>query len=337
MTNFQKHLLFSLNNILPKYFDYASTTYLFVAMRPQVAIAKLATYSGHTDCIYTVCAGMDPNEFYTAGGDGMIVKWNLTLPDQGTLVTKVDNSVYAMCLVREKNLLLIAENLKGIRLLDLAQNKELVNIPLPESTFFDLACHGNLLIIATHSGQVLLYDLVLLKLVHTLEYSIKSARCIALSTTRQEFAIGYSDGHIRIFDLGEFDLKNTIAASDNSIFTLSYDQSHQYLLSAGRDAHIKHWDVNAQYKLVNDIPAHLFAINHIQFRQDFAYFASCSMDKSIKVWDAQQMSLLKVIDKSRHAGHGTSINKLLWLQDALVSVSDDRKASVWKVDISPSA
>jgi WD40 repeat protein len=57
------------------------------------------------------------------------------------------------------------------------------------------------------------------------------------------------------------------------------------------------------------------------------------MDKSIKVWDAVSFKLLKVIDRARYAGHGTSINKLLWTpyQNQVVSCSDDRSLSVWKL------
>jgi WD40 repeat protein len=58
------------------------------------------------------------------------------------------------------------------------------------------------------------------------------------------------------------------------------------------------------------------------------------MDKSIKVWDAEALRLLKVIDRSRHAGHGTSVNKVLWsnYRDQLLSASDDRTISVWNIN-----
>jgi WD40 repeat protein len=58
------------------------------------------------------------------------------------------------------------------------------------------------------------------------------------------------------------------------------------------------------------------------------------MDKSIKVWDMAALKLLKVIDRSRHAGHGTSVNKVLWTNydDQLLSASDDRTISVWKLN-----
>ena len=57
------------------------------------------------------------------------------------------------------------------------------------------------------------------------------------------------------------------------------------------------------------------------------------MDKSVKVWQTADLTLLKVIDKARHAGHGTSVNKLLWssYNDQVVSASDDRTISIWDV------
>jgi WD40 repeat protein len=46
------------------------------------------------------------------------------------------------------------------------------------------------------------------------------------------------------------------------------------------------------------------------------------------------MQLLKVIDKARHAGHGTSVNKLWWssFNNQLISASDDRSISVWEIE-----
>jgi WD40 repeat protein len=51
------------------------------------------------------------------------------------------------------------------------------------------------------------------------------------------------------------------------------------------------------------------------------------------VWDWEALKLLKVIDRARHAGHGTSVNKLLWTNynQQLVSASDDRSISVWNI------
>ena len=60
---------------------------------------------------------------------------------------------------------------------------------------------------------------------------------------------------------------------------------------------------------------------------------SGSKDKSIKVWEYKTFRLVKVIDKARHAGHGTSVNRLFWDGDTqLFSCSDDRTISKWELE-----
>jgi WD40 repeat protein len=107
------------------------------------------------------------------------------------------------------------------------------------------------------------------------------------------------------------------------------------LLSSSRDAHIKSWDALDHYKLDQSVVAHMFAINSISVSPDHRFFVSGSMDKSIKVWELDSMKLLKVIDKSRHAGHATSVNKVLWtdFNNQVLSASDDKKISIWDLNI----
>ena len=124
-----------------------------------------------------------------------------------------------------------------------------------------------------------------------------------------------------------------IEAHKISVFTVQYSPDQRYLISGSRDAHLKIWDPQHGYKLRESIVAHMFAINHLDFSPDGKHFVTCSMDKSIKVWDARTFQLLKVIDKARHAGHGTSINKVLWtdFNNLLLSASDDRSISIWDI------
>jgi WD40 repeat protein len=61
------------------------------------------------------------------------------------------------------------------------------------------------------------------------------------------------------------------------------------------------------------------------------------MDKTIKIWDAKNFKLLKVIDKSRHGGHLTAVNKIFWsnYKNRLISCSDDRSISIWELKFNP--
>jgi WD40 repeat protein len=116
------------------------------------------------------------------------------------------------------------------------------------------------------------------------------------------------------------------------VFTLSYSKDGKYLISGGRDAMLKVWDVENDFELLHDIPAHTLHINTIVFNPENTLLATGSMDKTIKIWDAKTFTLLKVIDKVRNQSHSTSVNKLLWLDNQnLASVSDDKMSMLWEV------
>ncbi|MBY0433119.1 MAG: WD40 repeat domain-containing protein, partial [Cyclobacteriaceae bacterium] len=190
--------------------------------------------------------------------------------------------------------------------------------------------YQNQLLIASGNGSVTVVDLPTLTIKKHLTFSQRSARTIAINPQAGEMAVGYSDNFIRVFSLDDFSLKREWQAHNNSVFTLAYTPDFELLLSGSRDARLKAWNDGV---LMQEVAAHLFAINHIAFSPTGKHFVTCSLDKSIKVWRTADRTLLKVIDKARHAGHGTSVNKLLWssFHQQLVTASDDRTISVWDV------
>ncbi|WP_338873100.1 WD40 repeat domain-containing protein [Spirosoma sp. SC4-14] len=296
-------------------------------------IEKLDTFGGHRDCVYTLERGPGSGQFFSAGADGLIVRWHLDRPDLGELVAHIPSSVYAMALHPTTGLLWVGQNYEGLHLIDPAEKREIKSLKLTSAAIFDIKFHINDALVALSDGVVVIVDTEQLAIKKHLKASDQSARCIAINPVEREFAVGYSDTSIRIFDLMSYELKRMIPAHQNSVFTAVYSPDFRMLLTAGRDAHLKIWDVEQGYKPVQDIVAHLFAINHVVYNPAGTLFATASMDKSIKLWDAETFRLLKVVDRARHAGHGTSVNKLLWTayQNRLLSASDDRTISVWKV------
>jgi WD40 repeat protein len=113
---------------------------------------------------------------------------------------------------------------------------------------------------------------------------------------------------------------------------LSYSPDGNYLLSGGRDAFIRVWETEKEYKEIPTEAAHLQTINDIVFHPKGQIFASASRDKTIKIWDFRNFALLKVIDTVRYGGHLKSVNKLHWLDDQqLLSCSDDRTIMSWDI------
>ncbi len=296
-------------------------------------VQKIDSFSGHRDCVYSLEATDETNIFFSAGGDGMIIRWDLNRPDFGELIAQVPASVYAMAFDKNSRRLWVGQNYEGIQVLDVEKKQVAASLKMTSAAIFDIKLIDNEAYIAQSDGLITIIDIPSFMVKKHIKTSTQSARCMAVSNDKSEIAVGYSDSQIRIFDLKTGELKNTLLGHTNSVFTVQYSADGRFLISGGRDAHLEIWDVNANYLLHKDIPAHLFAINHLVFSPDNQYFASCSMDKSIKIWDANTFKLLKVIDRARHAGHATSINKLLWPQNLnLIAASDDRTLSIWKIE-----
>ena len=297
---------------------------------PKIDVLKRNTLTGHKDCVYTIEKSIVPGHFFSSGGDGLVVEWDLDKPESGRVLAKVQNSVYSLCLDEKNKCLILGQNYEGIHLLNLENTKEERSLQLTKTSYFDIKTCGNYVLVGDQQGTVHVIDNQSMTVVHKIQDSNKSVRTIAVNSENGVVCVGYSDNHIRIYDQNSFSLLHDMEGHQNSVFSTVFDPSSNYLLSAGRDAHLKVWDSTTCLEQ-QDIVAHMYTINDICYSPDSQHFATCSMDKSIKIWDAKSYQLLKVIDKGRHAGHGTSVNKLLWLpyKNSLISCSDDRTVSVW--------
>ncbi len=298
----------------------------------KVKVSRSGVMTGHKDCVYTLAASPDSTRFFSGGGDGLVVHWDLHDPERGQLIARVPNSIYALEYLENPDLLVVGHNYEGIHLIDWRNRKEVASLKCTKGAIFDMKSVGNRLYIGDSSGTLTVVDVGNWRILAQKEFSDKSLRCLAVHERRGELAMGFSDHTIRIAGLEDLEVRTELDNHSNSIFTITYHPERDFLYSAGRDAHLVIWDSLNNYKVKDDIIAHMYAINHISFSPDGKHFVTCSMDKSIKVWDADTFRLLKVIDKARHAGHGTSVNKTLWLKEALISASDDRTISAWDLE-----
>lgn len=300
----------------------------------KIQVNKLHTLTGHNDCIYALAEGSDPRFFYTGAGDGMIVQWDLDSPKNGKLVAKLPHSVYSLCVDHDRNILIIGHNYEGVHVIDLSENKEIWNLKLTDQPIFDIKIFGNEIFVGTGDGVLVIVDINERSIKKHIKLSSKSVRVMSIASGKRQLAIGLSDHTVKILDMkSNFQPIANLLGHTNSVFALNYSPDEKFLVSAGRDAHMKFWE-SESYTLLENIVAHMYAINYLSFKEDGKYLVTCSMDKSIKVWNAKNHKLMKVIDKARNAGHGTSINKVLWSRYSgdVIAVSDDRTISIWKIE-----
>ena len=297
-----------------------------------VEVTREAVFTGHKDCVYALENGGSEKEFFTSGAEGMVVLWNLDDSSLGNMVAKVANSVYALCYLNESKQILVGQNFEGVHLIDVENKKEIHSANITDSYIFDIKVCDKYIYVTCGNGFFIILSRSDLTVVSRVKLSDKSCRTMAVNPNLGVYALGFSDNSIKIFSFKKNQLLFNIYAHQNSIFTLAFSNDGRFLFSGSRDAHLKVWDCENDFSLYKSIVAHMFAINNIQFNDDGTLFATCSMDKSIKIWDAHNLTLLKVIDKARFAGHGTSVNKLLWKSNStILSASDDKNIVAWNL------
>ena len=277
----------------------------------KISVAKVANFSGHRAAVYTLEKSINKNCFYSSGADGLIVEWNIEKKDDGKLIANIGKPVYTLLLDENANQLICGTATGNLHVIDLNGNKELKNIEAYQLGVFDAKFVEDNLVTCGGDGSINIFDRNNFSLPKRMKASSKSARVIAVDPSQNEFAIGFSDWNIKVFDSAKLEIKQTLIGHTNSVFALSYSLDGNFLISSGRDAMIKVWDVKNDYQLLLEIPAHTLQVKCIAYNPSGSLFASSSMDKTIKIWDADNFELLKVIDFARNRSHTNCINKIL--------------------------
>lgn len=303
----------------------------------KITIHKIAQLTGHKASIYTIVNGSSPHFILSGAGDGWVVQWDLRDPENGHLLTQVEQNIFSLAYLEDQNRLIVGNMNGGVHWVNVDHPAATKNIAHHHKGVFDIIRIDDLIYTLGEGGKLTRWSIENSRTLETYHLSNKSLRTIAYSPLRNEFAIGASDHHIYFLDATTLETKDQIKnAHDNSVFTVCYNPDQTLLLSGGRDAHLKVWDLNQAKKCVSSQPAHWFTINDIAIHPKGTIFATASRDKSIKIWDMKNFQLLKVIDRSKQEGHLNSVNKLLWTDynDYLISVSDDRTLIVWDIQLS---
>lgn len=304
--------------------------------KPKLEVKHLATLSGHSGCIYTMSQGATENIVFSGGSDKFIASWNLETLQAEKFAALMPASVFVICHIPEKKLLLAGTTKGTIHIIDLEKKQEIKVLLHHTEAIFDIkySLETNCFYTAAGDGNLAICALDTLSLTHLKKLSNQKVRDIDFNYTTSEIALALGDCKILILDLHTLEQKKEFIAHKLAANVVKYSPDGKLLLTGGRDAHLKIWQVE-DYELVKSIPAHNWAIYDIVFNPDATLFATASRDKTLKVWDAKTFQLLKRISKETVEGaHTHSVNKLHWstYKNYLISAGDDRMIEVWEVN-----
>ena len=314
-----------------------------------INVKKIAQLTGHRASVFALTQGQTPQYVLSGAGDGWIVEWDLSNPETGKLVAKVETNIFSLLFLSQKNKIIAGNRDGGVHFIDLNDTTNTKNIAHHKKGVFDIQIIDNQLLTLGGDGILTHWDIDENRAIESLHLSAKNLRCLAYSAERDEMAIGASDGTIYFINK-QLEVKNILKnAHENSIFTIKYALNGKYLISGGRDAHLKVWHFDENQTLpithyplpIKDVSAHWFTINCIAFPPTNPHiFATASRDKTIKIWsfypeNTESLILLKVLDTVRYGCHVNSVNTLHWsaYNNYLISASDDRSLIVWQIDL----
>jgi centriolar protein POC1 len=303
-----------------------------------ITVEKTAELTGHSNPIFTLELSQKPGILFTGGNDKGVVEWSLKTNSFIKVMFPVPASVYAIHCPVGLPLLFAGLRTGDVPVFDFLEQKVIKILKHHTKPIFDIKAVDwkNELLIASEDGTVSVWNLTTLELLHVIQISTDTVRCIAINPTNQQVAFGCRDNKVKIYDLVDYSYITTLEGDSGhtmAVFSIQYSPAGDYLVTGSRDAQLKIWNT-VNYGLRQNIPAHLFAVNCIAFHPTQPYFATASMDKSIKIWGADDFKLYKVISREKgHPGHVLSINKLIWNNEDLISVSDDKKIIVWKIQL----
>jgi WD40 repeat protein len=292
---------------------------------------RIDTFGGHRGAIFSLAKGPESHVFFSAGSDGWVVQWNLQKPDLGKVVAQIDGSIYSMEYDVQTDILWVGQNFEGVHGILISDQSRIFSIQLPQLAIYSMEIVDGHVWLGHQDGMITVIDQKAQAIKKRIKSGESNVRCFC-QLPKGDMAVGSSDGYIRIYS-ADFLLKNAWLAHEKTIFSIIYSESTESLVSVGRDAHLRKWNLEGK-ALQLGVPAHIYAINTLVQSPDAQYLATGSMDKTIKIWDVETLKLLKVLDFARYGGHKNSINRLIWTsyQDFLVSGSDDKNISVWKID-----
>lgn len=299
----------------------------------KISVNKKTTFSGHRGPIYTINSGTSSDVIVSGSSDLMIGTWSLSEGKESDFSAEMPTHIIALTTIPDRKLIVAGTSGGTVHFLDPEKAMEVKAEKYFDAQVFDLnySEKHKLLFASSGDGRLIVTDGISLEKLKTLQLCNEKVRSIAIHPDENSVAIASSDGRIRIFTLPLMKETHNFHAHDLAANVAIWHPEGKYLLSGGRDAHLNVWDAQNNFERINSIPAHNYAIYSIAFSPDGLLFATGSRDKTIKIWKSENQELLLRINKEKQDSHVNSVNKVIWLEQGLISAGDDRAIFVWEI------
>lgn len=292
-------------------------------------IRHVKILQGHEGAIYKLHFDRNNDKLYSTGGDGWLVEWDVNHSDDGALIARVPDQVFALAVTPDHYFMGSFQG--NFYALDRETHSIVHQERAHRHGIFSILATGEALLTLGGDGKIIEWDPRSFDRVRELPLSAKSLRTQALNPSENLMAVGASDGSIYILSFPDLYLKKEIeSAHDPSVFSVAWDDD--LLLSGGRDALLKTWNVKQNFVSQDTFNAHWYAIYDLALTPD--YLLTSSRDKTIRLWNRHTYEPIKtiqwgdVMEAHVHSVNSLAINPST---NILYSGSEDRTIRAWQL------
>ncbi|MBK9760247.1 MAG: WD40 repeat domain-containing protein [Flavobacteriales bacterium] len=294
------------------------------------AFERRSIFVGHRGAVHAIAGTAHPNLFFSASGDGRVVRWDTRTPDAGELIADALKSIYTIHHDQERKLLFIGNSEGGLHVIDLVEREEVRLLQAHKRGIFRIIPFGNERIICSGGdGTISVWKVPSMELERQIPLSEEKIRGMSISPDGSMLAVASLDGSIRVLETTDMNEIHRLTGHKTGAASVCWHPKKPVLISGGRDGQLRFWRTSSNFKAIQAIPAHRANIYGIAFNPDGSLCATASRDKTVKIWDAKTFDQLDRIDL-KNGGHTHSVNDVLWCADGcLLTASDDRSIRNW--------
>lgn len=297
-------------------------------------VRPTTTFQGHKAAIYALCGGTQPSSFLSAGGDGIVVQWQLDRPEAGEAIVNVGEPVFSLHLLAERELLLIGTGTGRLVVIALNTRKEVQAIEAHTKGIFRI-CPLDATTVACAGGDGVLSTWNLmddrgrpLVAARHIPLCEEKLRDITRSAQGERIIVACGDGTLRELDLPGLNERQRFAGHEKGANCASLHPTKPVVVSGGKDGQVKVWRADGGCLL--EFATHKGSVYAVTFDPSSRYLATVGRDALLKIWDANTLEPVQRSAREKQA-HTHSINAVLWLGNTLITASDDRRIHRWTI------
>lgn len=252
-------------------------------LNPNDPKKPLKVFYGHNQQINNVIH--DSNILYSAGSEGMIISWEYGVGSKALVTGKGSKAaVTGIGIVGKKELVACYQD-NTVAFISLDTFSFTGKVLKVEGTPRDLVVGGDLILIATYKGIIVIKDQQVQK-IHTFNYEPVS---VGISPDGKECAVGGGDKKVHIYSIQNgSDLSELTQLSHLGIVNkVRYSPDGTMIAAGDSNKEIIVWDVASRKPKYDELCFHSAGVKDLDWSKDSKYLVSGSTDKTIIVWDLE--------------------------------------------------